>query len=53
MTWYNGSHTMMSKPIKILELHHPNFQFLILNNIVDVHVFAPGLLQGVHLRKEN
>ena len=29
---YNGSYTMMAKPMKILELHYPMIQFLIMNN---------------------
>ena len=29
-TWYNGSYTMMAKPIRALELHHPTIQFLII-----------------------
>ena len=28
-TWYNGSYTMMAKPIKTLELHYQMIQFLI------------------------
>ena len=28
--WYNGSYTMMAKPIKTLELHYPKIQFLII-----------------------
>ena len=28
-SWYNGSYTMMIKPIKTLELHYPMIQFLI------------------------
>ena len=27
--WYNGSYTMMAKPMKTLELHYPMIQFLI------------------------
>ena len=27
--WYNGSYTMMAKPIKTLEMHYPMMQFLI------------------------
>ena len=30
--WYNGSHTMMAKPIRDLELHYPMIQFLIISN---------------------
>ena len=32
--WYNGSYTMMAKPIRALELHYPMIHFLIiiLNN---------------------
>ena len=26
--WYNGSHTMMAKPIRALELHYPMIQLL-------------------------
>ena len=29
ISWYNGSYTMMAKPIKTLELHYPMIQFLI------------------------
>ena len=32
--WYNGSYTMMAKPIKTLELQYPVFQFLIIYNIL-------------------
>ena len=28
--WYNSSYTIMAKPIKMLELHHPMIQFLII-----------------------
>ena len=28
--WYNGSYTIMAKPIKTLELHYQMIQFLIL-----------------------
>ena len=28
--WYNGSYTMMAKPIRALELHYPMIQFLIM-----------------------
>ena len=28
--WYNGSYTMMAKPIRALELHCPIIQFLII-----------------------
>ena len=31
--WYNGSYTMMAKPIRALELHYPMSQFLIIRNI--------------------
>ena len=27
-TWYNGSYTMMAKPMKTLELHYPVIQFI-------------------------
>ena len=27
--WYNGSYTMMAKPVRALELHYPMVQFLI------------------------
>ena len=29
--WYNGSYTMMVKPMKTLELHYPMIQFLIIS----------------------
>ena len=32
--WYNGSYTMMAKPIRALGLHYPMIQFLIIINIV-------------------
>ena len=32
-TWYNGSYTMMAKPVRALELHYPMFQFLIVNDM--------------------
>ena len=28
--WYSGSYTMMAKPIRVLELHYPMIQFLII-----------------------
>ena len=31
--WYNGSDTMMAKPIRALELHYPMIQFLIISVI--------------------
>ena len=31
--WYNGSYTMMAKPIRALELHYPMIQFSILINV--------------------
>ena len=33
-TWYNGSYTMMAKPIRALEFHYPTIQFLIVANIL-------------------
>ena len=32
-SWYNGSFTVMSKPMKTLELHYPMIQFLITTDI--------------------
>ena len=32
-SWYNGSYTMMAKPMKTLELHYPMIQFLIMSII--------------------
>ena len=32
-TWYNGSYTMATKPIKFLELHYTTTKFLIIQNI--------------------
>ena len=32
-TWYNGSYTMATKPIKSLELHYTMNQFLIISII--------------------
>ena len=31
--WYNDSYTMIAKPIRALELHHPMIQFLITGNV--------------------
>ena len=31
-SWYNGSYTMVAKPMKTLELHYPMIQFLIISN---------------------
>ena len=31
--WYNGSYTMATKPIKLLELHYTMTQFLIIFKI--------------------
>ena len=31
--WYNGSYTMVAKPIKSLELHYTMIQFLIILTI--------------------
>ena len=28
--WYNGSYTMVAKPIRALELHYPMIQFLLI-----------------------
>ena len=30
--WYNGSYTMMARPMKTLELHYPTIQFLIIED---------------------
>ena len=30
--WYNGSYTMIAKPIRALDLHYPMIQFLIIHN---------------------
>ena len=32
-SWYNGSYTIMAKPMKTLQLHYPTIQFLIKANI--------------------
>ena len=31
--WYNGSYTMMAKPITALDLHYPMIQFLMKINV--------------------
>ena len=31
--WYNGSYTMIAKPMKTFELHYPMIQFLIVSDI--------------------
>ena len=31
--WYNGSYTMIAKPIKSLELHYTMIQFLFIGNV--------------------
>ena len=31
--WYNGSYTMMAKPIRAVELHYPLIQFIIIKII--------------------
>ena len=31
--WYNGSYTIMTKPIRALGLHHPMIQFLIIGDV--------------------
>ena len=33
-SWYNGSYTMMAKPMKSLELHYAMIQFLIMQDII-------------------
>ena len=35
--WYNGSYTMMAKPITTLELHYPMIQFL-MKRIIQIKV---------------
>lgn len=35
--WYNGSYSTTAKPMKILELHHPMIQFLIIAVILLEH----------------
>ena len=37
---YNGSYTMMAKPMKTLQLHYPMIQFLI---TIDIHFRADTL----------
>ena len=34
--WYNGSYTMMAKPIRALELHYPMIQFLIIPIVLSI-----------------
>ena len=39
--WYNGSYTMMAKPMRALELHYPIIQFLInMNESQNRNVFS-------------
>ena len=33
--WYNGSYTLMLKPIRALELHYPMIQFLVISSIFE------------------
>ena len=30
--WYNGSYTVMAKPIRALELHYPMIQFIVMGD---------------------
>ena len=46
--WYNGSYTMMVKPIRSLELHYPTIQFLI--NILYIRaVPVKSINRGYHM----
>ena len=42
-SWYNGSYTMMAKPMKTLQLHYPMIQFLIIS---DIPQFKPGNIRS-------
>ena len=44
--WYNGSYTMMAKPIKMLESHYPIIQFLIMSNISVFELYARLSIQS-------
>ena len=43
-SWYNGSYTMMAKPMKTLELHYPMIQFLITIIVTWLRGFQDKLL---------
>ena len=44
--WYNGSYTMVAKPIKSLELHYTMIQFLIVVDITVLFHFVFSLADG-------
>ena len=41
-SWYNGSYTMMAKPMKTLELHYPMIHFLIMPIIQNLNFILKG-----------
>ena len=47
--WYNGSYTMMAKPMKTLQLHYPMIQFLISYLILCHVVLFFAMLRSVVL----
>ena len=42
--WYNGSYTMMAKPITALDLHYPMIQFLMKINVYVVVNFLSQVI---------
>ena len=48
--WYNGSYTMMAKPIRALELLYPVIQFLIINLTVFTVLFCVVVLNEPYLQ---
>ena len=41
--WYNSSYTIAGKPIKMLELHYPMIQFLIINIVQLMYYLYDGV----------
>ena len=46
---YNGSYTMMAKPMKTLQLHYPMIQFLIIANFTMLYKYGQRIFWGVFL----
>ena len=49
--WYNGSYTMMLKPIRALELHYPMIHSLIISSIFEQLSWEASIRQGVFIRE--
>ena len=42
--WYNGSYTLVAKPIRALELYYPMIQFLIIIVVIVLLQYALAIL---------